>query len=426
MPDHPTTSDPGPHLSRASGPRLVLYGFCALIVATVAVWGLTELAAASGVDTVVPGASAWAALPITAAALGVPALTVAHRRQRALETANLHAASRHDHTVRTDDRSHRAVAEERLRERYTGCTDQLGHESSTIRLAGVYALASLADDWHGFGSDIERQVCIDLLCAYLRAQRPAATHADRRPQGRDTPDIDSGEQQVRAAIVESVRVRTAGPDDRWIHCTFDLNGANLSGADLTGATLFGANLVEADLTRATLTDANLTGANLTGANLTGQDLVGVVLADANLTRATLAGTNLTGANLTGTNLTGANLARANLTVTNLTGANFTVADLAGANLTKANLTGANLTKADLTGANLTIADLTDATLGDANLARATLIDANLTDATLFGANLVRANLFGANLAGANLTDANLTDAMMTDTTMPAGFPASAD
>ncbi|MFC8341215.1 hypothetical protein ACFUJX_29950 [Streptomyces rubiginosohelvolus] len=42
--------------------------------------------------------------------------------------------------------SHRADATQ-LTERYTKAAEQLGHEQAAVRLAGVYAMARLADDW---------------------------------------------------------------------------------------------------------------------------------------------------------------------------------------------------------------------------------------------------------------------------------------
>lgn len=69
----------------------------------------------------------------------------------------------------------RAAREEidRLRDRYTTITHQLGHDAAPVRLAGVYAMAALADDWlkRDDGHD-EAQVCIDVLCAYFRTPGP--------------------------------------------------------------------------------------------------------------------------------------------------------------------------------------------------------------------------------------------------------------
>lgn len=131
-----------------------------------------------------------------------------------------------------------------LRDRYTTGAEQLGQDSAAIRLAGVYALASLADDWQDFGNPDERQVCIDLLCAYLRTDRPPLKPEPRlvvKPVGRTLAghprlhptsppslpmSVDREERHVRTAIINSIRVRTRG-NDRWAACDFDLSGAEV-------------------------------------------------------------------------------------------------------------------------------------------------------------------------------------------------------
>src|ERR1700722_15145163 len=61
----------------------------------------------------------------------------------------------------------RTLAEQRTRtqnERFATAADQLGSDKpAAVRLAGVYAMAGLADDWED-----NRQTCVDVLCAYLR------------------------------------------------------------------------------------------------------------------------------------------------------------------------------------------------------------------------------------------------------------------
>ncbi|NRI64859.1 hypothetical protein FEZ60_04800 [Rhodococcus sp. MS16] len=84
-----------------------------------------------------------------------------YRRQHTTEMT-------HGHEIKTYRIDRRDATERDLRSRYTASVSQLGSESPAIRLAGVYALASLADDWHAAGDDDERQVCIDVLRAYLR------------------------------------------------------------------------------------------------------------------------------------------------------------------------------------------------------------------------------------------------------------------
>src|ERR1700691_5090944 len=51
-----------------------------------------------------------------------------------------------------------------LNERFATAAEQLGDDKPpAVRLAGVYAMAGLADDW-----EANRQTCVDVLCAYLR------------------------------------------------------------------------------------------------------------------------------------------------------------------------------------------------------------------------------------------------------------------
>jgi uncharacterized protein YjbI with pentapeptide repeats len=51
-----------------------------------------------------------------------------------------------------------------LNERFATAAEQLGSDKPpAVRLAGVYAMAGLADDWKE-----HRQTCVDVLCAYLR------------------------------------------------------------------------------------------------------------------------------------------------------------------------------------------------------------------------------------------------------------------
>lgn len=57
-----------------------------------------------------------------------------------------------------------------LRDRYSKMAEQLASSHLAVRLAGIYSLAALADDWAKNGNLNERQVCLDLMCAYFRSQ----------------------------------------------------------------------------------------------------------------------------------------------------------------------------------------------------------------------------------------------------------------
>jgi hypothetical protein len=81
----------------------------------------------------------------------------------------------------------RATAErahaEGLAKRYQDAASQLGNANAAIRLAGVYSMARLADDW-----EHQRQTCVDVLCAYMRMsfqQEPSKPRStDRLGDGR--------------------------------------------------------------------------------------------------------------------------------------------------------------------------------------------------------------------------------------------------
>ncbi|WP_177309217.1 hypothetical protein [Streptomyces sp. ok210] len=99
--------------------------------------------------------------------------------------------------------AHRADANQ-LADRYTTAAEQLGHDQAAVRLAGVYALARLADDWQE-----QRQVCIDVLCAYLRMPY----EPDPTANGHKT-----GEREVRQTIIRVIRDHLQEPDAATAWC----------------------------------------------------------------------------------------------------------------------------------------------------------------------------------------------------------------
>lgn len=118
--------------------------------------------------------------------------------------------------------AHRADASQ-LSERFTAAAEQLGHDKAAVRLAGVYALAHLADRW-----EEQRQVCIDVLCAYLRM-----------PYEPDPaqPGHKEGEREVRLTIIRVIRDHLQQPADpnSWCANSLDFTGATFDGGDFSGS-----------------------------------------------------------------------------------------------------------------------------------------------------------------------------------------------
>lgn len=62
--------------------------------------------------------------------------------------------------------------ERELRTRFVTTVDMFTSTSSIKRTAAFFAMGALADDWDAHGRADESQVCIDVLCAYLRRPLP--------------------------------------------------------------------------------------------------------------------------------------------------------------------------------------------------------------------------------------------------------------
>jgi uncharacterized protein YjbI with pentapeptide repeats len=112
---------------------------------------------------------------------------------------------------------------EQLATRYSTAAEQLGHEKAAVRLAGVYAMARLADDWPE-----QRQTCIDVLCAYLRMPYEPDPDAMKHREG---------EQEVRHTAVRVIAEHFRDPKApaSWCGRNLDFTGAVLDGGDFTGA-----------------------------------------------------------------------------------------------------------------------------------------------------------------------------------------------
>ncbi|MEV1071701.1 pentapeptide repeat-containing protein [Micromonospora parva] len=201
---------------------------------------------------------------------GVAALVVAYRRQRVAEHTNRLAEFAHQlaHTadlraevtkalaVAADDRA--KIETDRngvrlLNERFAKASEQLGSEKAAVRLAGVYAMAGLADDW-GEG----RQTCIEVLCAYIRMPYtpPPEIPSEAPTQGNGpVPMVDaqtartaSEEREVRHTVIRLIgrHLRLAEEEPTsWRGLDFDFTGAVFDGGDFSDAT-FSGGLVSFD------------------------------------------------------------------------------------------------------------------------------------------------------------------------------------
>lgn len=284
------------------------------------------------------------------------------------------------------ERKHQLEVNQGLRSRYTAGAEQLGHESPAIRLAGVYAVSSLADDWYAQKNGDERQVCIDLLRAYLRTPQSVLNHSD---------PLTAGEREVRRTIVNVIAQRRAiAADDprSWVG-----SECSLGSADLAGVSLSRLNLVGMDFSQS----------NLRSAVLDGCDLSNACLDDSDLSNTSLRGTRADGAHFRDSNLT-----EADCTNSDMNGAMFIATNMTGIRLTAAALVGATILACDLKRAQLDRTHLTDAEITESDLEETRMEGAFLGGASISHCVANRLDLRGARLAGAKFEDVNLVDAEM--------------
>ncbi|MEO6089673.1 MAG: pentapeptide repeat-containing protein [Umezawaea sp.] len=189
---------------------VVLTGLGVFAVAAVLLWLALGLPAAPSPDTRLNIIKI--ALSVVAGVGGVVALVVAYRKQRIGEVA--------------EAREHVKV----LNERFASACSQIGHEKPTVRLAGIYAMASLADEWFE-----QRQVCIDVLCAYLRIPYEPVL---------DSPWQHDEESEVRLSItsVISDHLRPGAPVS-WQGHEFNLIRTVLRAADFADIQVSGGRFL---------------------------------------------------------------------------------------------------------------------------------------------------------------------------------------
>ena len=136
----------------------------------------------------------------------------------------------------------RTLAEQRTRtlnERFATAAEQLGNDKPpAVRLAGVYAMAGLADDWPE-----HRQTCVDVLCAYLRMPYEP-------DPGQDVPEPERlafrASREVRHTVIRVIVAHLK--DDAavsWQGLNFDFTGVLFDSGNFRGAR-FSGGMVEFD------------------------------------------------------------------------------------------------------------------------------------------------------------------------------------
>ncbi|MFE3195931.1 pentapeptide repeat-containing protein [Nocardia sp. NPDC059240] len=184
------------------------------------------------VDTAKPAAQidvTRIALTVVAGVGGVVALVIAYRRQRDIEQG-------------------------RFVERFGAAAAQLGATDVAVRIAGVYAMAGVADE----SADRRRQQCIEVLCGYLRLpyspelgsnhqSKLVLKHHRATADGTRADDSERhleyrhNDREVRATIVRVIADHLRlNAEYSWSTSDFDFRTAHLEDVDFRAVRFSGA------------------------------------------------------------------------------------------------------------------------------------------------------------------------------------------
>nr|WP_176457558.1 MULTISPECIES: pentapeptide repeat-containing protein [unclassified Rhodococcus (in: high G+C Gram-positive bacteria)] len=166
------------------------------------------------------------------------------------------------------ERAHNLADIQELRRRFVTTTAQFADPSPEVRLAGVYALEALTNDWIDRNSTTDAQTCINYLCGYLTRPYTSPTHDPHLRQTVVTPDIGTHVQRTYIHPHDDLNVRQAitrtiaghlQPDVQhsWSTYNYDLTGAHLHDADFSRCIFRGTvNLEMAQFSGATTSFQN--------------------------------------------------------------------------------------------------------------------------------------------------------------------------
>ena len=246
-----------------------------------------------------------------------------------------------------------------LNERYQRGAEMLGSDVLSVRLGGIYALRSLAED-HPEQYHIQ---AMRLLCAFVRNP----TKDTVVQTGMSNPEEGPLREDVQVALdaicaCHEINTRRDRLDQFWLDLRdADLRGAQLESVDLsvklslhvkTFAEFINSYQSGADFERAKLHSAQMFSAKLPRANFSEAVLSHASLSYADLSRAQLWETDLSGARLQGANLSGAVLRRANLSRAYLFDTNLSGADLYNAEFPEFSVRGLTQSQLDQAVAEL--------------------------------------------------------------------------
>jgi hypothetical protein len=160
----------------------------------------------------------------------------------------------------------RRTSKDTLNARFATAAEELGSDKPAVRLAGVYAMAGLADDW-----EENRQTCIDVLCGYLRMPYEPDP-GQKAPAPQELAFQASREVRYTVIRVITAHLRREATVS-WEGRDFDFTGVAFDGGDFSFARFSGGTV---NFSNARFSGGNFMVAKFSGAtvNFSGAEFSG--------------------------------------------------------------------------------------------------------------------------------------------------------
>jgi hypothetical protein len=161
------------------------------------------------------------------------------------------AFRRQHHQEIATDLTNRDATERRITELYTKAVEQLGNDKGAVRLGGLYALERLAQD-----NPAQRQVIVDVICAYLRmpffpTAPPKALDAEREAAWQQERQVRRTAQRILAEHLREDRAKDQQSTDPSSPRFWPSIRLNLAGATLVDFEVGNCVIADADFYAAT-------------------------------------------------------------------------------------------------------------------------------------------------------------------------------
>ena len=248
-----------------------------------------------------------------------------------------------------------------LNERYQKAAEMLGSPVLPVRLGGIYALQSLAQE---YPKEYHIHV-MRLLCAFVRS-----------PVFDDTLVPTESQKELRIELREDVNIAMDVIGKRSMS-NIEIERALEFRLDLRGADLRGIMLHMADLSQASFDDAQLPNARIWSTNMSDT---------------TFYFANLSGVEINDSRMVGAQLAM-NI---DMSGAKIINSDLRRTRIDHADLSDAHIQYSDFSGGAI----FNFSILNNAHITNVNLSEAQILWSEMYGVNLNNSNLSGTDFYGA--------------------------